>query len=174
MPGVAILELDCRGSMAGKSPSLARLRESTIDAERCENVCTAAGSVKSSADIAGQQFRCHEVVDRRSRRMNPSQSLRRLDLLPAQRPCNRDVSIRDFLHHMIVVGQMYHFELRKIAPQPLREPWRNLPQFEAVLESDEKFHEDSFEFLVSSFKLKTGINSSSLPPSLADREIVEG
>ena len=49
MPGVAILELDCRGSMAAKSPSLARLRESTIDAERCENVCTAAGSVKSSA-----------------------------------------------------------------------------------------------------------------------------
>jgi hypothetical protein len=49
MPGVAILELDCSGSMAGKSPSLARLRESTIDAERCENVCTAAGSVKSSA-----------------------------------------------------------------------------------------------------------------------------
>jgi hypothetical protein len=43
------LELDCSGSMAGKSPSLARLRESTIDAERCENVCTAAGSVKSSA-----------------------------------------------------------------------------------------------------------------------------
>ena len=49
MPGVAILELDCSGSMAGKSPSLARLRESTMDAERCENVCTAAGSVKSSA-----------------------------------------------------------------------------------------------------------------------------
>ncbi|MND08502.1 hypothetical protein D3C83_311460 [compost metagenome] len=25
------------------------MRESTIEAERCENVCTAAGSVKSSA-----------------------------------------------------------------------------------------------------------------------------
>ena len=49
MPGVAILELDCSGSMAGYRPSLARLRDSTIDAERCENVCTAAGSVKSSA-----------------------------------------------------------------------------------------------------------------------------
>ena len=29
--------------------SLARLRERTSDAERCEKVCTAAGSVKSSA-----------------------------------------------------------------------------------------------------------------------------
>jgi hypothetical protein len=49
MPAVAILELDSSGSTAGYSPSLARLRESTMDAERCENVCTAAGSVKSSA-----------------------------------------------------------------------------------------------------------------------------
>jgi hypothetical protein len=57
---------------------------------------------------------------------------------------------------MIVVGQMYHFELRKIATQPLREPWRNLPERKAVMESDEKLHEDSVEFSVSSFKLKTG------------------
>ena len=39
MPGVAILELDCSGSMAGKSPSLPASADSTIDAERCENVC---------------------------------------------------------------------------------------------------------------------------------------
>jgi len=35
MPGVAIFELDCSRSMAGYKPSLARLRERTIDAERC-------------------------------------------------------------------------------------------------------------------------------------------
>src|ERR1019366_4351137 len=120
-------------------------------------------------DIAGQQYRRHEVMDRRSRRMNPAQSLCRRDLLPAQRPCDRDVSIRDFLDHMIVVGQMYHFELRKIVTQPLREPRRNLPERKAVMESDEKLHEDSFEFRVSSFKLKTGINPSSPRPSPADR-----
>src|ERR1035437_10594804 len=83
-----------------------------------------------------------------------SQSSCRLDLLPAQRPCDRDVSIRDFLRHTIVVGQMYHFELRKIATQPLGEPCRDLPQFEAVMESDEELHEDSFELRVSSFKWK--------------------
>lgn len=36
---------------------------------------------------------------------------------------------------------MYHFELRKIATQPLREPWRNLPERKTVMESDEKLHE---------------------------------
>ena len=60
---------------------------------------------------------------------------------------------------MIVVGQMYHFELREIATQSLREPWRNLPERKAVMESDEKLHEDSFEFSVSSCKLKTGKNT---------------
>ena len=33
--GVAILELDCSRSIAGESPSLARLRERTIDVQRC-------------------------------------------------------------------------------------------------------------------------------------------
>src|SRR3990167_7052362 len=49
MPGVTIFELDCSGSMAGNRPSLARWRDSTMDADKCEKVCTAAGSVKSSA-----------------------------------------------------------------------------------------------------------------------------
>ncbi len=35
--------------MAGYRPSLARLRDSTTDADKCENACTAAGSVKSFA-----------------------------------------------------------------------------------------------------------------------------
>ena len=42
-------ELDCNGSMAGNRPSPARLRDRTMDAERCEKAWTAAGSVKSSA-----------------------------------------------------------------------------------------------------------------------------
>ena len=49
MPGVAILELDCSGSMAGYMPSLARLRDRTIEPDRWEKTWTAAGSVKSSA-----------------------------------------------------------------------------------------------------------------------------
>ena len=49
MPAVAIFELDCSASIAGKAlrwPACGRAR---MDAERCENTCTAAGSVKSSA-----------------------------------------------------------------------------------------------------------------------------
>ncbi len=101
-------------------------------------------------DIGGAQFRRHELMDCGSRRMNPPQLLCRLDLLAAQRPRDRDVGIGDFLEHMIVVGQMHHFELREVATQPLREPRRHLPQFEAVMKSDEEFHGDSVKFLVSS------------------------
>jgi hypothetical protein len=36
-------------SMAGYSPSLARLRERTIDAERCENVCI-TGSIAAGPE----------------------------------------------------------------------------------------------------------------------------
>ena len=35
--------------MDGKSPSLARFRDKTMEADKCEKVCTAAGSVRSSA-----------------------------------------------------------------------------------------------------------------------------
>jgi hypothetical protein len=43
------LEPDNKGSIAGKKPSPALFLERTSDADRWENVWTAAGSVKSSA-----------------------------------------------------------------------------------------------------------------------------
>jgi hypothetical protein len=55
-------------------------------------------------------------MDCGGRRMNPSQSLSRLYLFSAQRPRDRDVGVRDFLDHAIVIGQMYNFELPKVAP----------------------------------------------------------
>ena len=67
-------------------------------------------------DVAGAQFGCHEPMDCGGRRMNPSQSLSRLYLFSAQRPRDRDVGVRDFLDHAIVIGQMYNFELPKVAP----------------------------------------------------------
>src|SRR5271157_3266955 len=51
---------------------------------------------------------------------------------------------------------MHHLKLRKFATQPLGEPRRYLPQFEAVMEGNEELHKDSFEFQVLSFKSKDG------------------
>src|ERR1039458_5107010 len=50
-------QAEVQGKMRGRAPGILRvqaeplyiLRESTIDVDRCENVCTAAGSVRSSA-----------------------------------------------------------------------------------------------------------------------------
>ena len=94
-------------------------------------------------DIAGTQLGRHQRMHRGRGRMDPLQLLRSLDLFSAQRPRHRDVSVGDLFGHPVVVGKMYHFELRKILLQLLGKPLRRLPKSEMVMDRDEKFHEGS-------------------------------
>ena len=81
-------------------------------------------------------------VHRCRRRVDPLQLFGGFDLLATQRPGDRDIGIGDLVRHPVVVGEVYHFELRKIAPQALGEPLRRLPESKAVMEGDEELHEE--------------------------------
>src|ERR1035438_9479877 len=92
-------------------------------------------------------------MHRRSGRVYPTELLCSSDLVATQRPCDYEVGIDDFFADSVVVWKLDDFELRKISPQPLREPERCDPRLEAMIEGNKKFHEVSLESPVSSFEL---------------------
>ncbi len=92
-------------------------------------------------DIAGDQLRRHELMHRGSRGMNPAQFLCDLDLFAAERPGNCDISVGNLFCYAVVIGKVYHLELRKFATQSLGKPRRHLPQLEAVMNSNKELHE---------------------------------
>lgn len=59
VPGATIFELDRSGSMAEDSPLLGRWRDRTTKADKCQHMCSAARSVKSSA---GMRTACMAVM----------------------------------------------------------------------------------------------------------------
>jgi len=78
-------------------------------------------------DIALDKFGKHELMNRRRRRVNPSQLLSSRNLRWAHRPGNNDLHIDNFFVDAIVICELNNFGLWKLPPQALAEPFRRIP-----------------------------------------------
>src|SRR5208282_3468447 len=90
-------------------------------------------------NLAVDEFRKHELMNRRRRRVNPAQLLRRRDLLGTNRPGDNDLSVGDFVINAPVVGKVDNVELRKFLLQPLWKPSRRVPLIKWMMDEHEQF-----------------------------------
>ena len=73
-------------------------------------------------DVAVDEFRKYELMNRCRRRVNPPQFPGRRDLLRTNRPGDDNFRIDDFFIHALVVGKMDDAYARELAPQSVGKP----------------------------------------------------
>jgi hypothetical protein len=91
--------------------------------------------------IAIDQLRKHELMNRRSRRMNPAQVGCSLELFRTQRPGNDDFGGAKAIFDPVVTRSLNRFDAGKIANQPLGQPRGRVPKLERMAEDNQQFHD---------------------------------
>ena len=91
-------------------------------------------------DVTVDQLREDELMNGSGGRMDPAQFSCGFELLRTKRPGNHDFSILKMIFDTVVAAKVHHFQLSEILAQALWKPFGSVPEIEAMMKEDEKFH----------------------------------
>ena len=91
-------------------------------------------------DVTVDQLRKDELMHGGGGGMDPAQFPCSFELLRTKRPGNHDFSVLKMIFDTLVAAKVHNFYLWEILAQALGKPFGSVPEVEAVMKQDEKFH----------------------------------
>jgi hypothetical protein len=85
-------------------------------------------------------------MHRRRCSVDPTQLACSFELFRTKLPANQYLGISDFLHESVKILQLNKFMLGKLTLETRPKPLRSVPEFEAMMDGKEDFHEGFADF----------------------------